>query len=299
MNNKKEKALYEKDPSKWVIYWKEAIWQPRFAKKKSFHHDGRGIVKLILKEHEKIADAVIANPDVKVECNCKTDTKGWFTDLEGVFFEDYQPNDYNYRLAKPQCGGNFNGCTCDVDCQCESHFNYKKSSNFNGGYIKASQNKSEKYDAIINAKVICGTSFNWDANYWYIKDNQLKHANIEYIQHCHFQQLFVNNGKLSWDETEELKPLDSDVNEILQDSIMELIGEEDGMVSSNNTNSNSLSNNTISITSDDGKVYEFEKPEFECELFAVRDRAIFGTVFNGHKLVATKEEVEGLYYEKS
>lgn len=33
---------------------------------------------------------------------------------------------------------------------------------------------------------------------------------------------------------------------------------------------------TISVTDENGKVYEFEKPEFECELYAIKQNRIVG-----------------------
>ena len=79
-------VVYAKNPTEW-----EKLSEPIFER-------FNGGEVLIHKRHEKIADAVVANPGVVVECNCKDDTGPWFTDI-GWFFEDYQGDKYNYRLA--------------------------------------------------------------------------------------------------------------------------------------------------------------------------------------------------------
>jgi len=59
---------------------------------------------LIKKEHSLIAEAVIANPDVEVECKyekSKHFPNEWIDVETKDFFEQYT-EDYEYRLAKPQ-----------------------------------------------------------------------------------------------------------------------------------------------------------------------------------------------------
>jgi len=112
---------------------------------------------------------------------------------------------------KPQRGGKFNGCTCDVDCQCESHFNYKKSSNFNGGYIKASQ---EAYDLLVEARnASTETQFPKDCKFIEIIGNTLFFTKYFETLINPDKQLFINNGKLSWGEPIHTSSID-DLNEL-------------------------------------------------------------------------------------
>jgi len=64
--------------------------------------------KLILKEHEHISDAVIANPDVEVEFMDSEALKYFISVDKGAFFNGYQPC-FDYRLAKAKCDGRWNG----------------------------------------------------------------------------------------------------------------------------------------------------------------------------------------------
>mgnify|MGYP006995583509 CR=1 FL=1 len=53
----------------------------------------------------------------------------------------------------------------------------------------------------------------------------------------------------------------------------------------------------LSITADDGTVYEFEKPSFECELLKVVDelnsQCIIGYTFKNNRVLATKWHIDG------
>ncbi len=90
------KKAYESDPNTWVVYAEDL--HPNNWIKQTFDADAKYNQKLILKEHEEIWDAVIANPDVEVT----------FIGLHGRescvdFFNNYNHNDATYQLAKPQC----------------------------------------------------------------------------------------------------------------------------------------------------------------------------------------------------
>lgn len=99
---KKLKEEYSKNPNKWVVYHilNEEWQKTKDAGNLGEIHDNS---RLILKEHEHIADAVVANPDVEMELLIGNK---WF-ELED-FFDVYDSNN-NYRLAKPQCDGKFSG----------------------------------------------------------------------------------------------------------------------------------------------------------------------------------------------
>jgi len=99
----------------------------------------------------------------------------------------------------------------------------------------------------------------------------------------------MNNNKLK-----ETKPTISKMETVQINSMENLNelptvqeGEEDGINKTNETklerleNRNVNSNEAISITDDNGKVYSFEKPEFECELKFVDVKSkIIGTINN-------------------
>ena len=155
----------------------------------------------------------------------------------------------------------------------------KSDGKFNGGYIEAFENKSEIYETIINSGVICGATFDWDAGYWYIEDNQLKHANIEYLLYFKFKQFYINNGALSWDESKEIPECENcGEHGVHTDEPHACLSHPDKRVEptiitqeSVNAQLNELDKkaNTISIKDDNGKEYKFAKPELECELLKV------------------------------
>jgi len=165
--------------------------------------------------------------------------------------------------------------------------------NFNGGYIKAIKNKYKISDMLGNLCINADPTFNFNAAYWYIENNILKNANIEYILHNKFKQFYINNGNLSWDEPKTVDILSQeiykllDIDEPIQINSMEdlnelpIVGEEDENIAclsqqelleeaiAEELYANPHCVEIISITDEDGKVYEFEKPEFECELWKI------------------------------
>jgi len=240
MNKEQMKELYESEPDKWVVYLKR--FENNYTKLANPDWSSKGY-SIVKKEHEEIWDKKIANPDTKVT----------FLGLHGEetcidFLNNYNPNGATYRLAKPQCDGNFNGCTCDIDCQCESHFYYKKSSNFNGGYIKASQ---EAYDLLVkndykplnNKTVDCIDFFFW------IKDNKMigTFDDIPNNKAYKEKQFYINNGKLSWDE-----PIRTSSNEDLNE--LPTTGEEVPFVDNAMEWLENSTKQTISIASDENIV---------------------------------------------
>ena len=94
------KEQYELEPSKWVVYskWKNST---KFGKNimPAFDDTHLADYKLILKEHEHIADAVIADSGVEVEFR-KIIVKDFGWTKVNNFFKEYNSNLY-YRL-KPQ-----------------------------------------------------------------------------------------------------------------------------------------------------------------------------------------------------
>ena len=158
--------------------------------------------------------------------------------------------------------------------------------NFNGGYIKASL---EAYDLLVEAGYSAFNQFTSLADIifkYYTIDNDLtiigttddisSMDNFDYSE----KQFYINNGALSWDEPTQLsatKGLDD----------LEILGEE--MLSDGETTIEEIMNseykhindpkhinNILSITDKDGKVYEFKKPDFECNLFEIHKGTIYG-----------------------
>ena len=157
----------------------------------------------------------------------------------------------------------------------------KNKQNFNGGYIKASQ---EAYDLLVEAGIGIKCNRRDIDQYYVVEDGCFFTASLSYIKHS-FQkeskQFYINNGALSWEEPIQINSME-DLNEL------PIVGEEDvgrhndrntGNDSSSNDSVATCTNKTISITDENGKVYEFEKPEFECELLVFRYRQICGIGF--------------------
>lgn len=95
MNLEEMKKLYESEPDKWVVYFKTThSW--KYFKGNNPKFGSRGSYKLIRKDHEAIADAVTANPDVEVEWKLQ----GKWTSCTNSFFSSYHPES-EYQL-KPQ-----------------------------------------------------------------------------------------------------------------------------------------------------------------------------------------------------
>jgi len=140
--------------------------------------------------------------------------------------------------------------------------------NFNDSYIVASQNKREAYQIIINAGVICGQLFDWDATYWFIKDNLLKHSNIEYILHCGYKQFYINNKALSWDEPKDCKNCRGSGY---------IMGNACSICNGTGEKTIKTKQETISIKDGD-KEYVFEKPEYKCELLKVNKLGIIASL---------------------
>lgn len=109
----KMRAEFEANPDKWVVYIKyigvhdvPKIWhkldsQPEWLDDIEY--------KPILKEHEEIFDAIIANSDTVIKYKIGVLHNVWTT-FVGNFVENYdadliEKNGISYQLAKPQCDG--------------------------------------------------------------------------------------------------------------------------------------------------------------------------------------------------
>ena len=110
------KAEIKANPDKWAVYgyyldrgfnYYNKLDKPTW--KEFVDH-----YKLILKEHEHIADAVIKNPNVEVECTSLygDDSNPIRFPEQGDWFKWYNP-EYKYQLAKPQCDGKGIKQICD------------------------------------------------------------------------------------------------------------------------------------------------------------------------------------------
>jgi len=114
MNNNKLKEIYEANPDDWVVYAKwehksKCIYkQVRFDDSSPFigcHLDNASFIYLIAKQHEHIADAVIANPDVEVEIVTAEDVVTGELHYETIqnFIENYNHrNIYRLKETKPK-----------------------------------------------------------------------------------------------------------------------------------------------------------------------------------------------------
>jgi len=318
MNNNKLKEIYEANPSDWVIY--ALTGANTWIKVSDTDHDD---IQLIAKQHEHIADAVIANPEVEVEQWSEIKDIAWATCPD--FFRDYDDRYFDYRLKET------------------------KPVNFNNGYIKASQ---EAYDLLVEQYT---SMLGYDKNfgYMYIENNEITMCTLDYIKVCNeqeikYKQLCINNGELSWDESTISKMETVHINSMEDLNELPIVGEEemnasddykkgwkdrdkqsdlevtpdnvDGFNSDGSYNHvedergwddfevnpafqksfksegetdaitdsrTDMCNNgdsdgdkvDMEITDDDGKVYSFEKPKFECELLKVTDKYLYGLIF--------------------
>lgn len=172
--------------------------------------------KLILKEHEHIADAVIANPDVEVELQWNDEEKCAVSD----FFKDYNP-DWEWSL-KPQCDGKFNG-----------------------GYIKASQEAKNLLIQLGYTKSI--TTSVRGLKWIFIESEEDVFYYNDYISDGE-KQFYINNGALSWDEPTQINSMEDLDN-------LPLAGEEDipDTYYEQLMQEELEDKNTISIKDDNGK----------------------------------------------
>ena len=231
MDNEQMKELFESEPDKWIVYWKVCSHHD-WLKNESPEWNSTQFYKLILKEHEHIADAVIANPDVRVEFDFEDDDWQIFTE----FFEYYQPH-HKYRLAKPQCDGKFNG-----------------------GYIKASQEAHELL-LLLNYEEDFDLASETKDKFFFVNGDTVRLDGLPIF--TMFKQFYINNGALSWDEPIQINSIE-DLNEL------SIVGEEEMQIEFDmNMKNNEKTKEIISITDDNGKEYKFVKPEFECELLKV------------------------------
>lgn len=138
--------------------------------------------------------------------------------------------------------------------------------NFNGGYIEASK---EAYDLLEKAGYILREGVVIDENHdRYMVSSTgdilpIHHKNV-YVT-VNNKQFYINNGQLSWVEPKE----GFDAKNLVDDLVGDVIATQA---------------ETISI-SDGDKVYEFEKPDFNCKLLFYSDNEIHGVFRN-----------EGSYY---
>ena len=107
-------------------------------------------------------------------------------------------------------------------------------SNFNGGYIKASQ---EAYNLLVEGGYSARDSYGVLDQCYRFEDEKFLACGLGWCKDfSKLKQFYINNGELSWDEPKEL-----------------ILGSE-----------------TLKIKDEDGKVYEFEKPNnFLAELLKV------------------------------
>jgi len=146
--------------------------------------------KLIHKKHEALADAVIADGSVEVECYKKSIAKDrWHTC--SPFFDVYDVSwDYRLKEIKP---------------------------NFNRGWIKASQ---EAYDLLKKLPQFYKSGegiSEKDINIHYcfiVNETSLWKINRkEDVEKSKYKQFYINNGQLSWDEPIEVNSIE-DLNNL-------------------------------------------------------------------------------------
>lgn len=163
----------------------------------------------------------------------------------------------------------------------------KMKTNFNGGYIVASQ---EAYNLLVEEGYkplnhATEHSVNEENGVWMIAKSSYDFSKREIIEEfdaiygrCKNErwifsakQFYINNGKLSWDKPEEIAPplqgkdYDEYVNSIEDLNELPIIGDE---------------MKPISIKDDNGVVYEFEKPSFKCSIILKTNRWFMGTIAN-------------------
>lgn len=249
MNLEEMKKLYESEPENWVVY---LTIQEQYVKATGSKPDWDNgwIYNIICKEHEPIADAVIANPDVKLEWSIDAEKAG-FLDMRD-FFNMYD-SEMAYRL-KPQ------------------------KQDFSGGYIEASQ---EAYDLLVESGYNPLTYFKVDEWDWiFIESNSdINSCKKDGIHINGLKQFYINNGALSWE-----KPSDEKTTNDKSSTI----------TSSDDSSTIEELKETISISDEDGKVYEFEKPEFKIRNDKgnkVTKKGLIGRIYNTQKDRCKKKEV--------
>lgn len=166
-------------------------------------------------------------------------------------------------------------------------------SNFNGGFIIASK---EAYDLLIELDYLDYTGNDWqNDNYFEISEDMIYCGDVTNS----IKQFYINNKALSWDEPIQLSatndlddlPIGEENMQVIGNCILcykydeKCITAKEGLVCGNcisngdlDKHRESLKIERLSITDKDGKVYEFEKPEFKCELLKVVKDKILGYI---------------------
>lgn len=198
-NNQKMKELYEGDPNKWVTYighvhkgmnWTHKNLKPTFGSL-MVHY------KLILKEHEHIADAVIANHYVEIVWKNKTDFD--YMSLRLNFFESYNPKCmYQLKIFKPlgEMIPQFEGekeTLKSEEAAC--------SNKWNGYYIEASQ---EAYDKLVRLGHKESNAWTTTEKYIVIEEGNI-YFNYEY-EPITSNRLYLIDGEFT--ETKPIKTVD-------------------------------------------------------------------------------------------
>ena len=184
MNTQEMKKLHKKNPDKWIIVRGGNLfgWEKRnrFPDPEIFSEEEIKTLgyKIIDIKDEIIVDAVIANPDVEVEIYIGNK---WF-DLED-FFEVYDSNNkYLLKEYRKQMNDDM------------LKFIDKNKQDFNGGYIKASQ---EAYDLLVETGYTDTTDDDWkNDEYFEVSENIIYCGDITNS----IRQFYINNGTLSWGE---------------------------------------------------------------------------------------------------
>jgi len=175
------------------------------------------------------------------------------------------------------------GLIAEVNDEDIVSFSEETKPNFNNGYIKANQEditvgktvyiKGDDED--YHEKIIEEVLNIADKYKAFVADDGCRYG---------LSSTYINKGQLSWDEPEDYSNDKQIINmkEYIQANSK---GEKedddiiyDGEYVSRISSMCSTELETISIKSDDGTVYEFEKPKFECELIKVKGDDIIGLV---------------------
>jgi len=232
MNNNKLKEIYDANPDDWIVYAYNTnrthlYWFKDNVGNKQIWFDYI-IYKLIAKKDELIADAVIANPDVEVEFWSYSRDSNWKTIQKNSFFEIYDSAMHykvvctkvnlcdtcclSFATCKPDSIKFGNGIGNDNVYRCSSYrLKETKPVNFNGGYIKASQ---EAYDLLIANNISVEDVYEDDGVEWYF---WIKKGHAHYVEegsptYLKFiqtdKQFYINNRELSWNEPEEFDGFD-------------------------------------------------------------------------------------------
>ena len=174
MNLDEMKKLYESEPDKWVVYDKIVYQDKRIEYKKVYEFSGsiQNSMIPIHKNHETIADAVIANPNVEIQY--RWHEENWMG-AKGSFFE-----------------------YCDIHC---SYQLKPQKQNFNGGYIKASQEARNLLEADSKAMKFNYQTIPDSDVHFLVSEDGLGFMKVNKDQLYDDQkQFYINNGALSWDE---------------------------------------------------------------------------------------------------